>query len=99
MEDSDGTTIGGSLELAQKHGPCSELKHGKTKTPSWSEILRKEQARIHSINSRRLYLNSSDGNQFEQTNSATTLSFDYDLSIGGSKFYAKVDIGTPGQSK
>ncbi|KAK1551217.1 hypothetical protein Q3G72_032192 [Acer saccharum] len=87
-----------SLELAHKHGPCSELKHGKANTPSLSEIILRDQARIHSINSRRLYLNSSDRNRFDQTKSATTLPFGYDLSIGGGEFYAKVDIGTPGQS-
>ncbi|KAK1551251.1 hypothetical protein Q3G72_032796 [Acer saccharum] len=39
-----------ALELVHKHGPCSELNQGKAKTPSWSEILLKDQARVRSIN-------------------------------------------------
>ncbi|KAK0572854.1 hypothetical protein LWI29_038176 [Acer saccharum] len=86
----------GSLELVHKHGPCSELNQGRANIPSWSEILLKDQARIRSINSKRRYMNS-DGNQFDQTKSKN-LPFGYDTSIGGGEIYAKIDIGTPGQS-
>ncbi|KAI9191403.1 hypothetical protein LWI28_008070 [Acer negundo] len=88
----------GYLELVHKHGPCSELKQGKANTPSWSEILLKDQARVHSINSRqRSYRNSDENHQLKQTESTTFL-FGYDQSIGLGEYYAKVDIGTPGQS-
>ncbi|KAK1551362.1 hypothetical protein Q3G72_034405 [Acer saccharum] len=85
-----------SLELVHKHGPCSELNQGKAKTLSWSEILLKDQARVRSINFRRQYMNSN-GNRFEQTKSKN-LPFGYDPAIGGGEIYAKIDIGTPGQS-
>ncbi|KAL5850131.1 hypothetical protein ACOSQ4_008144 [Xanthoceras sorbifolium] len=87
---------GTSLELVHKYGPCSELKHGKANTPSWSQILLKDQARVRAINARRRYMNL-DRNQSEHTK-ATTLPFGYDTVIGGGEFYAKLDIGTPGQS-
>ncbi|KAI9191052.1 hypothetical protein LWI28_002891 [Acer negundo] len=86
----------GYLELVHIHGPCSELNQGKAKTPSLSEILLRDQARVQSINSRR-YMNSDGNYRFKQTKS-TTLPFGYDYSIGGANFYAKIDIGTPGQS-
>ncbi|KAK0571724.1 hypothetical protein LWI29_020553 [Acer saccharum] len=85
----------GYLELVHKHGPCSELKQGKADTPSWSEILIKDQARIHSINSGHRYTNS-DENQFKQTESIT-FPFGYESSIGLGEYYAKVDIDTPGR--
>ncbi|KAK2658643.1 hypothetical protein Ddye_005176 [Dipteronia dyeriana] len=85
-----------SLELVHKHGPCSELNQGKATTLSWSEILLKDQPRVRSINFRRRYMNS-DGNRFEQTKSKN-LPFGYDPAIGGGDIYAKIDIGTPGQS-
>ncbi|KAK1550483.1 hypothetical protein Q3G72_019853 [Acer saccharum] len=85
----------GYLELVHKHGPCSELKQGKADTPSWSEILIKDQARIHSINSGHRYTNS-DENQFKQTESIT-FPFGCESSIGLGEYYAKVDIDTPGR--
>ncbi|KAK3206734.1 hypothetical protein Dsin_020780 [Dipteronia sinensis] len=87
----------GYPELVHIHEPCSELNQGKTKPPSWSEILLRDQARVQSINSRRRYMMNSDGNQFDQTKS-TNLPFGYDLSLVGFEYYAKVDIGTPRQS-
>ncbi|KAK2658651.1 hypothetical protein Ddye_005184 [Dipteronia dyeriana] len=86
----------GYLELVHRHGPCTELNQGKTKPPSWSEILLRDQARVQSINSRRRYM-MNYGNQSDQTKS-TNLPFGYDLSIVGLSYYAKVDIGRPGQS-
>ncbi|KAL5850130.1 hypothetical protein ACOSQ4_008143 [Xanthoceras sorbifolium] len=86
-----------SLELVHKYGPCSELKKGKPNTPSWSQILLKDQARVHSINSRRRQYMNSDKNQLKQTKS-TSFPFGYDSSIGLGEYYAIVDIGTPGQS-
>ncbi|KAK0570450.1 hypothetical protein LWI29_001312 [Acer saccharum] len=87
----------GYLELVHKHGPCSELKQGKANTPSWSEILLKDQARVHSINSRQSsYRNSDENHQLKQTES--TFLFGYDQSIGLGEYYVKVDIGTPEQS-
>ncbi|KAL5850140.1 hypothetical protein ACOSQ4_008153 [Xanthoceras sorbifolium] len=87
---------GTSLELVHKYGPCSELKYGEASTPSWSQILLKDQVRVRAINTRRRYMNS-DRNRFEQSK-AMTFPFGYDPAIGGGEFYAKVDIGTPGQS-
>ncbi|KAK1549049.1 hypothetical protein Q3G72_009078 [Acer saccharum] len=89
----------GSLELVHKYGPCSELnKQGETtSTPSLSEILHEDQARVDSINSRRRgSMMKSDTNQ--ELIRKTKLPFSYDVSIGTGNFYVKVDIGTPRQS-
>ncbi|XP_054797538.1 aspartyl protease family protein At5g10770-like [Prosopis cineraria] len=44
-----------SLEVIQRHGPCSELKHGKANpktTPTHFDILSEDQARVDSIHSK-----------------------------------------------
>ncbi|GMQ02761.1 hypothetical protein CsSME_00048846 [Camellia sinensis var. sinensis] len=80
---------GASLKVVHKYGPCSHLhEHNKENAPTATEILRRDQSRVNSIQS-QLSQNSL------KESKATTISANSGKSIGTGNYIARIGLGTP----
>ncbi|XP_042515918.1 aspartyl protease family protein At5g10770-like [Macadamia integrifolia] len=80
------------LQVAHKHGPCSPLKEGKAKVPSFHEILIDDQARVKSIHSK--ISNNADP---PAVDSLAKIPATSGQSLGTGNFVVTIGIGTPKQ--
>ncbi|KAI7987321.1 Aspartyl protease family protein [Camellia lanceoleosa] len=80
---------GASLKVVHKYGPCSHLhEHSKENAPTVTEILRRDQLRVNSIQS-RLRQNSL------KESKATTIPANSGRSIGTGNYIVRIGLGTP----
>ncbi|KAF5949072.1 hypothetical protein HYC85_015029 [Camellia sinensis] len=79
---------GASLKVVHKYGPCSHLHKNKENAPIVTEILRRDQLRVNSIQS-RLRQNSL------KESKATTIPANSDRSMGTGNYIVRIGLGTP----
>ncbi|KAI7987324.1 Aspartyl protease family protein [Camellia lanceoleosa] len=80
---------GASLKVVHKYGPCSHLhEHNTENAPTVTEILRRDQSRVNSIQS-RLRRNSL------KESKATTIPANSGDSIGTGNYIVRIGLGTP----
>ncbi|KAL7187197.1 hypothetical protein ACSBR1_037299 [Camellia fascicularis] len=80
---------GASLKVVHKYGPCSHLHEpNKENAPTVTEILRRDQSRVNSIQS-RLRQNSL------KESKATTIPVNSGNSIGTGNYIVRIGLGTP----
>ncbi|KAL5546172.1 hypothetical protein UlMin_005859 [Ulmus minor] len=79
-----------SLKVVHKHGPCSQLFQGKAKAPTHAQILRADQSRVNSIQSRL----TSKSTERVRTD-ATSIPAKSGTIIGSGNYIVTVGLGTP----
>ncbi|XP_054797537.1 aspartyl protease family protein At5g10770-like [Prosopis cineraria] len=85
-----------SLEVIQRHGPCSELKHGKAnpKTiPTHFDILTEDQARVASIHSMLSIRRFNRGNMKQLDSTNIPVKSGLPINTGG--YIVTVGLGSP----
>ncbi|CAL5434902.1 unnamed protein product [Camellia sinensis] len=80
---------GASLKVVHKYGPCSHLhEHNTENAPTVTEVLRRDQSRVNSIQSRLRQ------NRVKESK-ATTIPANSGKSLGTGNYIVRIGLGTP----
>ncbi|MCD7460598.1 hypothetical protein HAX54_043875 [Datura stramonium] len=97
-----GKRGGASLEIVNRHGPCSQLNQKEAKAPSLTEILAHDQARVDSIQARVTTQNydlfrkkDNTSNKKRVKDSKASLPAQTGIALGTGNYIVTIGMGTP----